>query len=299
MILKGFLLFLFILVSINALPQATKYNKSNTIACHNCYDPQYAANIENVFPYTTTIEIDIWDNEIGSGGIGSILGKKLDQDWYVKHDPLHRGNLNCCGGTFRNCLQRIKDWGDKNPKHNIITVFIDKKENWSDLNEKRKPQDLDQLIQSIFTKESIYSSPNLLGDKGNLKGASATNWASLDALKGKYIFVITDGTEITSRKPLNEYIEALQNNATCFVAPQISNENEIDNPIGFSAVNAKNVVFYNLQYPSGDLSKKIDSINCMSRIFSSPEKVASYQNLVNKKINFIALDNYKLLNNQK
>jgi len=283
----------FIAAFLNCNSQSTKYNKSYAIACHNCYDPKYAANIEDVFPFTTNIEIDIWDNFQGSGAIH--FGNKMNGDWYVKHDPIQKGNSNCCGGSLGDCLKRIKKWSDKNPAHDVVTIFIDKKENWSDPDETRKPADLDQLILSIFPKESIFGPANLIEDKDNLKDASASNWPDLDALKGKFIFVITDGTEVTNRKPLNEYVETLKNTAVCFVAPQISKENEISDPDGFTKANAKNVVFYNLKYPSGNLSEKIDTINCLSRIFSSPETAASYQALVNKKVNFIALNNYKLL----
>ena len=62
----------------------------------------------------------------------AILGKKrMQQDWFVKHAPDKRGNINCCGGTFQNCLNRIKDWSENNPNHDVITLFIDKKENMS------------------------------------------------------------------------------------------------------------------------------------------------------------------------
>lgn len=226
--------------------QTTLYNKNYQIACHNCYDTQYAANIEDVFPFTTAIEIDIWDNFQGSGVLSA--GNKMNNDWYVKHDPLQKGNQNCCGGSLGDCLKRIHAWSDKNPQHDVITIFIDKKENWSDPNETRKPIDIDNLIVTIFSKDAIFSPSNLIGDKANLKEASAFNWPSMDDLKGKFIFVITDGTQITSRKPLNEYVEALKNAAICFVAPQILKENEIANPDGFSEPNAKNVVFYNLEY---------------------------------------------------
>lgn len=292
--MKNYVFIFLILFSSNIFCQQVKYNKNYSIACHNCYDPKYAANIEDVLRFTTNIEIDIWDNFQGSGAIHS--GNKMNGDWYVKHDPVQKGNSNCCGGSLGDCLKRIKIWSDKNPTHNVVTIFIDKKENWSDPDETRKPADLDKLILSIFPGESIFGPANLIGDKDNLKDASASNWPVLDALKGKFIFTITDGTEVTSRKPLNEYVEVLKNTAVCFVAPQISKEIEISNPDGFTVPNAKNVVFYNLEYPSGDLSEKIDAINCLSRIFSSPETIDSFHDLVNKKINFIALDNYKIDN---
>lgn len=271
--------------------QDSLYNVAYSIACHNCYDPRYAKNIEDVFLYTKTIEIDIWDSYWLSGG-----WKAMNNNWYVKHDPRDKGNINCCGGTFRDCLERIKAWSDQNANHNVITVFIDKKENWSEPNETRKPNDLDNLLISIFTKEKIFTPALLLKDKGHLKEALANyNWPAFDSLKGKFIFVITNGTLITSRNPLNEYLTLQKNNSVCFVAPEITNENQIIQPEKFSQENALNVVFYNLQYQNKSLGEKINSLKYISRLYGSPETIESYTDLVKSKINFVALFNYKLL----
>jgi hypothetical protein len=295
---KVFLSFLSFILNFPLFAQDVKYNKHYSIACHNCYEPQYATNIEDVFPYTTAIEIDIWDNEKFSGIAGS---NKMDFDWYVKHEPNQKGNLNCCGGTLKDCLSRINKWSDNNTMHNVITLFLDKKENWSEADEHRKPADLDKLILSIFPKDKIFAPSNLLQSKGNLKASVSENWPTLDSLKGMFIFVITDGTTqldipIISphRTPLNEYLDAEKNSAICFVAPKIGNENEIKFPAGFSELNAQNVVFYNLEYPSNHLGEKINSINCLTRIYNSPETAEDLKNRTDEKINFIAFHNFKI-----
>ncbi|MCC6289832.1 MAG: hypothetical protein IT249_18290 [Chitinophagaceae bacterium] len=275
--------------------QKVKYNQQFSIACHNCYERKYG-NINDVLPYTTIIEIDVWDNFQGSGGIFR-SGNKMNQDWYVKHDVLQKGNVNCCGGSLRDCLTTIKKWGSEHPVHEVMTVFIDKKENWSGSNETRKPSDLDQLIISIIGKENIFTPSMLLRDKLNLKEAAlANNWLILDSLKGKFIFVITNATEITHRNPLNEYLSAQKNDATCFVAAEIKNEDEILNPTNFFPENFSNVVFFNLNYSDRNLAPKINTINCLSRVFGtpSPESLEIFNELINDKVNFVAFDNFKL-----
>lgn len=286
-----FLLYAFVIATNVCYMQEHKFNENFTIACHNCFERQFAERIEDVFVFTTTIEIDIWDTKIwfGLGG-----WKAMDGDWYVRHFPTDDGNINCCGGTLRDCLLRLKDWSDQNPDHNIITVFIDKKENWSDPNETRKPQDLDNLLLSIFSNEKIYTPKFLLKDKENLKVAvENNNWATLDSLRGKLAFIVTDGTVITTRKPLNEYLSQ-NNNPVCFVAPEIYSEHEINLPEGFSLENSSNVVFYNLHYANRNLAKNINTKKCLSRVYGSPETIESLHELKMGKVNFIALDNYKL-----
>lgn len=284
-----------VLISLTLISksQNLQYNDNFSIACHNCYEPRFANAIEEVFPFTKTIEIDIWDTRkwFGIGG-----WKAMTKDWYVRHIATDKGNINCCGGSFRDCLTRIKVWSDRNPNHEPITIFIDKKENWSEDDETRKPGDLDNLLLSIFQKEKIFTPNDFLSNQKNLKAAASSNsWPLLDSLKGKIIFVITNGTEITSRNPLNEYLSSQQNNATCFVAPKIVSEDEILQPRGFAIENIDRIVFYNLQFANYKLSPKIHSLGCLTRVYGSPETIEIYNQLINEKVNFIAMDNYKLV----
>lgn len=297
-------LYLYCVFQYSLLAQNLRYNKNYSIACHNCYVPKDGRVIEDIFPYTTAIEIDIWDNSYLSGiAAESAHSVKMNGDWFVKHESYDKGNVNCCGGTFKDCLNRIKKWSDQNPDHSVITIFIDKKENWSETNEMRKPVDLDELLLSVFSREKIYTPIDLLGDKQSLKAAMIENCPMQDSLKGKFIFAITDGTTqldipIISphRTPLNEYLDAQKKNAVCFVAPQISTEAEISQPKGFSFANSSNTIFYNLDYSNRSLAQKINSLDCLSRVFGFPlETKDVYKELVNDKINFIAFDNYQLL----
>jgi hypothetical protein len=79
----------------------------------------------------------------------------------------------------------------------------------------------------------------------------------------------------------------------CFVAPEISKSSEILNPNGFSLNNVKNVVFYNLYYEYKSLASKIGALGCLTRVFGAPETPEDIKDLINEKINFIALDNYQ------
>lgn len=291
--MKHCLIIILFISGLRAGAQTTKYNAHYYIACHNCYEPKYAHAIEDVFPYTTTIEIDLWDTRkwFGIGG-----WKAMNGDWYVRHIPTEEGNINCCGGSFKDCLERINNWSVQHPGHPPVTVFIDKKENWSEPDETRKPEDLDRLLLHIFSKARIYAPADLQGRQSSLKKAALNdNWESWDSLQGKFIFVLTDGTEITSRSPLKEYLDARQQDAVCFVAPEITAETEIFHPKGFSDGNVQNTVFYNISYENHSLSGKISDLKCLSRVFNAPETREAYRSLVTGKANFIALHNYKLL----
>jgi hypothetical protein len=278
-----------------SLCQEVRFNNNYSVACHNCYEKKLATNLREVFNYTKTIEIDIWNENFGLGLIARILGKSMDGNWYVKHKPQQRGNKNTVGGSFRDCLLEIKTWSDANPEHDVITIFIDKKQAW--IREKGKgPADLDHLLLSVFSKNDIFTPADLLQDKASLKEAALTNWPPLDSLKGKFVFVITDGTFMNLRRPLNDYMNSQKEAAVCFVSPRIDNEKKIWKLKGFSEENAQNVVFYNLKDEHGNLAEKINALECITRVYgpAKRESYDYYEQMVNRKVNFVAFYNYKV-----
>lgn len=267
------------------------YNNKYSIACHNCYERKYASSLEEALKYTSTLELDIWDSQY-------FLGKKKcpGTDWFVKHSLFQKGNNNCAGGSLRVCLTEIEEWTRKNPDHEVVTIYIDKKEGWGCNRSGRKPEDLDNLISSIFPKDKIYSPNVVLQENENLRSSvQGCNWPSTKELKGKVIFVITDATLFRKKnKILDAYVNKQKNNALCFVAPLIKKQSEISRPRGLSHQNTANVIFYNLRYKNVGLSSAISSRNFINRVYNSPETLAAISALEKKKVNFIALHNYKL-----
>jgi hypothetical protein len=267
------------------------YNNKYSVACHNCYEKKYSSSLEEALLYTSTIELDIWDSQY-------FIGKKkcTGTDWFVKHSLFQKGNNNCGGGSLRVCLTEIEQWTRKNSDHEVLTIYIDKKEGWGSNRSARKPRDLDDLISSIFPANKIYSPKEVLQENESLRSSvHGCNWPSTKELKGKVIFVITDATILTRKnKLLNNYLNKQQNNSLCFVAPRIKKKSEILMPRGMSKENTSNVIFYNLSYKNAGLSSKISSSNYINRVYNSPETLATVNALADRKVNFIALHNYKL-----
>jgi hypothetical protein len=250
--------------------------------------------MEEILNNTTTIEIDIWDNEVASGALGDVFGNKMDGDWYVKHDALHKGNLSCCGGSLRACLEQLKRWTDKKPTHEVITVFIDKKENWSESGEKRRPADLDDLLLSMFGREDLFIPADLIFNPKGTDRRSRISWPGVEALKGKLIFVITDATSLNARIPLKEYLDTRGPDAVCFVAPRIKAADEILHIPKFSVSNCTDTFFFNLKYDDRAIGPEIHSSYGVSRVYGSPEDRDTIKQLQALKINFIALYNFRL-----
>lgn len=286
-----FVLSAFLIFPLNSICQEILYNNNYSVACHNCYEKKYSKNIGDALSYTKTIEIDIWDMPLIFNRSGA-----MQNDWYVKHTFLEKGNKNCFGGSLANCLAEIENWSINNPDHNVLTIFIDKKQGWSRKNGSRKPQDLDKLILSVFGKEKIYTPKDFAGTGTDLRTAvKKHNWVPLSSLKGKIIFIITDATFFQLRNVvLNKYLQKVKDSAVCFVAPTIKKQGEISNPKGISTNNVSNIIFYNLNFKNRGLSENISLNNYVNRVFRAPETADGVNDLTGRKVNFVALFNYKL-----
>lgn len=287
----AFILFAGLLLPFKSTCQETLYNNSYSIACHNCFEKKYSQNIDDALSYTKTIELDIWDIPLLFDRSG-----KMVNDWYVKHSLFEKGNRNSFGGSFANCLSKIENWSASNPDHDVLTVFIDKKQGWSGRNGTRKPEDLDKLLLSIFKREEIFMPKDFTGTEADLRtSVRMHNWVSLSSLKGKIVFIITDATFFKLRNTvLNEYLQKVKDTAVCFVAPTIKKQDEVANPKGISGSNVSNIIFYNLNFKNCALCEKISINNYVNRVFRSPETMDEVKTLTERKVNFVALYNYKL-----
>ncbi len=254
--------------------QEVGYHQSFAIASHNSYEKKYAKHLEEVLNYVQTIEIDIWDSY-------SFMRKKnLHGDWYVRHGPFRKGNYNNMAGSFKDYLFFLKDWSQNHPNHSVITVFIDKKQNWK---KSKNPEDFDRLLESIFNKNQLFT-PNELSKE----------FPNLQNLKGKFIFVITDATFFNKRSPLNEYLEQRQDSAVAFVAPSIKKEKDLINPPKISNVNISKIKFYNLHFKYHELAFKVHENNGLSRVYHCPDNQEIIKKLIQQKVNFVAVNNFRI-----
>lgn len=271
----SFILLITYFGKITLYAQNLSYIHQYTLASHNSYEKKYAQNFEEVLENVQAIEIDIWDSK-------SLLHTKgLIRDWYVRHSPFKKGNVNNLNGTFKDYLMFLREWSEQNPHHPVITVFVDKKQNWKKF---RTPRDFDSLIVSIFSEKQLFTPKHLIN----------TQFPNIDSLKGKFIFVITDATLFNPKKPLNEYLEKQNSHAIAFVAPAIKKESDVLNPPKISKENNIHIKFFNLHYKHHKILSKIKTINGISRVYKCPENQDIIEILIQSKTNFIAVNNFRL-----
>ena len=269
-----------------------RYNAIFRKACHNCYEMQYAESLGEALNHTNNIEIDFWETRDGFGG-------KKNGLWYVRHDPITAyasGNDNCCtnGPNGNNdldaCLRNVNAWSDAHPGHEVITIYIDKKDSWSAAPSNRDPEGMDDLLLEIFGNKLYVPSDLQAGFDSPRTAIANDGWPMMDDLREKVIVVLSGSNGL-----LNQYVNARLGNAALFVTVKAGNVGELSNPSNYSIENLSYVVFYNMSYATNDIqaASAARSLGAVSRTWGSPETDAAYQNAISKEVHVIALYGFR------
>jgi calcium-dependent phosphoinositide phospholipase C len=261
-------------------PQS-QYQEVFQPTCHNCYEIDVALQMgartfKEVLNSVKNVEIDFWDTRDGaSGGVA--------HEWYVRHSAgtlFQSGNDNNCTGNgdgtnnLGACLTDVKQWSDAHPGHDPITLFLDKKQDWSSVNEGRRPVDLDNLVESKLGS-ALYKPASLQGSFTTLRDAARRReWPSMGVLAGKVIVVLTGGELANHNATLSEYVQDRRGAAALFVAADTDEKSDIDGvPEQFTQETANYVVFYNIEDTDGrdSLGKTTRVNNYVSRLWNGDD----------------------------
>ncbi len=226
-------------------PAGLRYNEVRQKSSHNSYERDEALIDQLVFHRIRSIELDTHNDKAGHD-------PRVD-DWLVYHGPQRGTTCN----RLSDCLDELRAFHDANPLHEVVTVFVDLKDDWED---GRRPVNLDNRLTepahmgagAILTPGDVRAA---CPSDANLREA-VTNlgcgWPTLDSLRGKFIFVLTGETD-----RLDEYLT--DGGAVAFIAPGVNS---------FSAATARDdVIFYNHRDFDGDLAEAINDAGLVSRFY--------------------------------
>lgn len=238
-----------------------RYNEVRQKASHNAYQRDESIIDQLVYHRVRTIEYDLHTNY---GDPLFKLQAAPDGDWLVYH---HIADMNTNFKLFSQALSQLKSFHEMVPDHEVVTVFFD-----ISFDEKHTPQDFDDLITSYIPKEWIFTPADLLEScpgAASLKDAAGScGWPYLDDLRGKFIFVPTEGSYAGDNRE-----NALD--MICFVTG------------GFQDPES---VFFNMEYAENDtLPAEVYNAGFVSRVYyaDSAEKFADAEN---QKANLIAIN---------
>ena len=167
------------------------------------------------------LEIDVVHDPVGGRysdplGLSLLAQKNVVPLAYDTSNQLSKGGLkvlhvpdvdfrsHCL--TFKNCLQEVKDWSRSNPDHVPVIITINPKDSGGD-----KPgftkvlpftlavlDSLDREILDIFSLNELITPEVVQGESATLREAITTRgWPPLESCKGKILFVLDAGADIT------------------------------------------------------------------------------------------------------
>lgn len=212
-----------------------KYNALRMKSSHNSYERHEALLDQLVFHRVRSIELDIHN--------GKSEWLRVPGNWYVYHsDSLSESQTTC--HRLSDCLNELRAFHLANPNHEVVTVFLDLKDENFEL--ERSPVHLDNLIKARLPENWLLKPSDLRAacpNAATLKDAVTGNcsWPTHLQLRGKFIFALTGGNLVSWDSRLNQYVRVGQDawDRVAFVAPDLTSASGV-------AAERPYAIFYNI-----------------------------------------------------
>jgi hypothetical protein len=229
-------------------------------ASHNTYlaDNTPADDITWHFtstPPTRHIELDLRDTSV----FGTVSG-----NWRVSHGYYDAPTVHCDGsGLLTDCLDRIDEYHDTHSGHALISVWLDKKQDWEGIGStQRSPAKLDSLLSTRFGNGLL--SPGQLSDGSpTLRSViQSDGWNLYTA--GKIMFILTSDADCTGNDRLEYYVNNRGASAKAFIAPHGNALANVENsPQCFDSAAADGwAAIYNFEWVDDNRNGLCDSNEC-------------------------------------
>jgi hypothetical protein len=106
--------------------------------------------------------------------------------WSVHHDQ-YQGRADA---QLTEYLRHLRTWSAFNAGHDVVTIALDLKARASD--RRQFPRYLDAVVDEFLGGSRIFTPAELQGSARSLvAGAMATGWPTLEALRGRFILVLS------------------------------------------------------------------------------------------------------------
>lgn len=186
-------------------PETLPYNRVQLKASHNSYERD-----EDVAG-----QLDFNSHDTYQGGCRALefdcrqdkkrIGAFQDWRWSVQHD----GDYSEDHDQLRTWLNRVRDWGNENQNHDVITVHIELKDSFGE--HQIFADKLDAMLLEHLAggdREKLFTPGDMMkrGSGDSLVAVAAkAGWPTLKELQGKFIVVITGGDSETRGERKKHY----------------------------------------------------------------------------------------------
>ena len=271
---KIVLTFVFVMITVfsaDAKDRAElRYNDVIQKASHNSYQKKENVVVQLNDWNIRTIEFD------GRFKSSSPLSKETapDGDWFVYH-KFGDDWSNC--QTMSECFSNVAEFHEMKPDHQVVTIFFD----ITGVGEPgHTKDDFNRLIENSFPKGSVASPSDFMQacpSAKDLQGAvtnEGCGWPKLDSLKGKFIFVISDGRQdfVDGGYDINKDLVFLVNK----------------HPTEAKMYKEKNRIFFNMS-GADEIARTVHDKGFVSRCYYI-NKAEKYEKAKNNGANLLAID---------
>lgn len=233
----------------------TRYNDVRQRSSHNAYQKTAPIGAQLEKLGVRSLELDIHRTKL--------TASDLPGDWHVYH---HLFDQKTSCAKLSTCLDEIARFHRAQPRHDVLTVWLDVKDAFE---RGHDAVDLDRMIASHIPMRAIYRPRDRVRACDGAQTLQDTvsgscEWPQVDDLRGKVIFVLTDGDSGVTSARLDEYTGASRALAgtvarLAFVAPRIESPRDIDlHP---------QAVFFNLDLSHVDIGAAIFARGLVSRVY--------------------------------
>lgn len=252
-----------------------EYNELRQKSSHNSYQRDEAVLDQLVFHRIRSLEFDIHNGKSG--------WSKRSGDWYVYHADVFDADTTC--HRLSDCLDELRAFHVANPNHEVVTVFIDLKD---DFEAGRSPEQLDALIASRLPPQWLLRPEDLFTacpGAATLKAAvtGTCRWPTHLQLRGRFVFALT-GSDLNFGTKLSGYAsnDPVARSRHAFVAPDLTSASGI-------ATAKTHAVFFNIKASNAAIVDAVHAAGFVGRVWDV-NSASTWSDVALRNVNHIGTD---------
>ncbi|MBX3228080.1 MAG: hypothetical protein KIT84_27355 [Labilithrix sp.] len=230
------------------------YDATVMKSVHNSYERSEPIFDQLLYHRVRSLEFDIHNEKGGAAPNGN---------WFVFHENIPGFNSTSCT-LLSDCLGAVAAFHAAVPKHEVITLWIDLKD---DFQANRQPADLDALVEKTLGRENIVAPKDLIEKCDGATTVRAAVGApcafpTLGALRGKIMLTVTGGSKCDANSKVSKYGGAKPSERLVFLAPDL---NASCPPAEYEK--HSDVVFFNMSFDDRAHAKTMRDEGLVGRLY--------------------------------
>jgi len=239
-----------------------RFNEIQQKATHNSYVRDETIFDELVYHRVRALEFDLHADRVGLAS--------APKDWFVYHMfSAPYSGTQCV--RMSDCLRVVKTFHDTFPQHEVVTLWLDLKDNFSANG--HDVADLDSAIVTALGDDVIFRPRDLMAACPNAKSlrdavAGTCAWPETKDLRGKILVALTGATACSRGSSLDRYLggghfERDFEDRTAFIAPDLNSTCTFED-----SSHRQDVVLFNANGANAWRTEDVHRAGLVSRVYA-------------------------------